>query len=136
MAEQGHILLATDCHRTSQWWPKSLAAWRVEPLDPIELVDAARGQDACIAFYRMWVDYFIDLKEETLLAHSRIGEATVLEIVEDLGIPIIDTQGAFLAHDDPLSLFPFRRHGHYTEEGYRLATESIISSLPAPVRSE
>ena len=84
MAEQGHIVLASDCHRTSQWWPRSLAAWGLEPLDPIELVDVARGQDACIAFYRMWVDYFSELKEETLLAHSRIGEATVLEIVEEL----------------------------------------------------
>jgi hypothetical protein len=84
MAEQGHILLATDCHRTSQWWPRSFAAWGLEPLDPVQLIDVARGQDECVAFYRMWIDYFTELKEETLLAHSRIGEATVPEIVEEL----------------------------------------------------
>ena len=84
MAEQGHILLATDCHRTSQWWPRSFTAWGVEPLDPMQQVDVARGKDECISFYRMWLGYFSELKEETLLAHSRIGEATVQEIVEEL----------------------------------------------------
>ena len=85
MAQQGHILLATDCHRTSQWWPKLVKAWGISPLAPIQLKDVARGQDECIEFYRMWVDYFTQLKDETLLAHSRIGEATVTEIVAELG---------------------------------------------------
>jgi len=47
-------------------------------------VDVARGKDSCIAFYRMFVNYFSALKQETLMAHSRIGEATVPEIVEEL----------------------------------------------------
>jgi glyoxylase-like metal-dependent hydrolase (beta-lactamase superfamily II) len=84
MAEQGHILLATDSHRTAQWWPRSQAAWGVTPLLPMEMQDAAKGQEACVTFYRLWVEYFTALRDETLLAHSRIGEATVAEIVEEL----------------------------------------------------
>ncbi len=84
LAEQGKITLATDCHRSSQWWPRSFAAWGLAPLAPSQLVDVARGQQQCVAFYRMWVDYFRALREETLLAASRIGEATVPEIVREL----------------------------------------------------
>ena len=43
----------------------------------------ARGRDECLAFYQMWIDYFTALREEILIAHSRIGEATVDEIVEE-----------------------------------------------------
>lgn len=84
MSEQGDIVMATDAHRTSQWWIRLFTAWGVEPLDPLQLVDAARGRDECTSFYKMWVDYFSSLREETLQAHSRIGEATVPEIVEEL----------------------------------------------------
>ncbi|MBU2550128.1 MAG: MBL fold metallo-hydrolase [Proteobacteria bacterium] len=84
MAEQGHILLATDSHRTAQWWPRSQAVWGVTPLLPMEMQDAARGREDCVEFYRLWVEYFTTIRDETLLAHSRIGEATVAEIVEEL----------------------------------------------------
>jgi glyoxylase-like metal-dependent hydrolase (beta-lactamase superfamily II) len=84
LAESGYIDLATDCHRTSQWWPRSFAAWGVTPLDPIQLVDVARGRKECSDFYRMWVDYFGTLRDEVLLAHARIGEAAVSEIYEEL----------------------------------------------------
>lgn len=57
----------------------------------------------------------------------------VFEVVNGLEIPIIDTQAAFATHDDPLSLFPFRRYGHYTPEGYRLITGTILDSLPREI---
>lgn len=85
MAEQGYIELATDGHRTSQWWGGTLQVWGLEPLDPVVLIDAARGKDACVAFYRFWVDYYATIKEEILMAHHRIGEATVQEILDELG---------------------------------------------------
>jgi hypothetical protein len=84
MAEAGHVLMATDSHRSSRWWPGFLSGLGLEPLDPVQLVDVAEGKDACIAVYRMWVNYFSALKQETLMAHLRIGEATVPEIVEEL----------------------------------------------------
>lgn len=85
LAENGFIEIATDCRRTSQWLPRLLESWGLEPLDRIQLVDAARGSEECMAFYGMWVDYYTSLKNEVLLAHSRIGEADVFEIVEELG---------------------------------------------------
>jgi hypothetical protein len=44
----------------------------------------AKGPDECIAFLRMWESYYTQLREETLAAHKRIGEATVPEIVQEL----------------------------------------------------
>jgi len=57
----------------------------------------------------------------------------VLEVVSSLGIPLIDIDPVFRAQSDPLSLFPFREPGHYTEPGHRLVSEKvlrIISSKP------
>ena len=84
MAEAGHVLMATDSHRSSRWWHGFLSGQGLEPIDPVELVDVARGKEECTDFYRMWVNYFSALKQETLMAHLRIGEATVPEIVEEL----------------------------------------------------
>ena len=60
------------------------------------------------------------------------GEAKreeVLAIARDLGIPIIDVETAFRATGDPLSQFPFRAPGHYTENGHRLVEETIVRDL-------
>jgi len=83
LAQQGHIRLATDSHRTSQFWPTTLAAWGVELMSPVQGWDVARGGDECVTFYQMWVDYFTTLRDEVLIAHSRIGEATVEEITNE-----------------------------------------------------
>jgi glyoxylase-like metal-dependent hydrolase (beta-lactamase superfamily II) len=85
MAEQGDITVATDCHRTSQFWPENLQAWGLQSLDPLQLIDVARGRDECVAFYQLWEDYFTQLRDETLAAHTRLGEATIEEIVAELG---------------------------------------------------
>lgn len=53
----------------------------------------------------------------------------VLSIVRKLGIPIIDIHEVFASRHDPLSLFPFRLHGHYTAEGYRLVAEAVVPHL-------
>ena len=84
LAGSGHVEMATDCHRSSQWWARSFSAWGCQPLAPIQLVDVARGRDECVAFYEMWVEYFTTLREEVLTAHFRIGEADVHEIAEEL----------------------------------------------------
>ncbi len=51
---------------------------------------------------------------------------TVLTLVHSMGLPIIDMHLAFAAHSDPLSLFPLRWRGHYTEEGHRIVAEELI----------
>jgi len=53
----------------------------------------------------------------------------VKSMVRSLGIPIIDIEDAFMTHPDPIELFPFRFHGHYTPEGYALVSQAIIAYL-------
>jgi len=52
-----------------------------------------------------------------------------LSLAGELGIPVIDIHSAMQAHDDPLSLFPFRRRGHFNEDGYRLIAESALEAI-------
>ena len=35
----------------------------------------------------------------------------------------------FENHEDPLSFFPLRAHGHFTELGYKIITEKVISKI-------
>jgi hypothetical protein len=58
--------------------------------------------------------------------------AKLLTLVNALDIPVIDEQPAFQAHNDPLSLFPFRRFGHYNERGNQIVADTIIRSLSLP----
>jgi hypothetical protein len=53
----------------------------------------------------------------------------VLQLVNGLGIPTIDVQPAFEAHEDPLSLFPFRRFGHYNERGNQIVARALLTFL-------
>lgn len=50
----------------------------------------------------------------------------VLNVAHSLDLPIIDMHLAFAAHPDPVSLFPLRWRGHYTEEGHRMVAEELI----------
>ncbi len=54
----------------------------------------------------------------------------ITNIVKNLDIPIIDiNKELFRKHDDPLSLFPFRKLGHYNEKGYQLVAETIFRKI-------
>ncbi|MBU6480934.1 MAG: hypothetical protein KGS09_10375 [Nitrospirae bacterium] len=53
----------------------------------------------------------------------------VLRIVRDLDLPLIDLHPRFQAQADPLSLFPFRRRGHYNEKGHRVVAEEVLNFL-------
>jgi hypothetical protein len=53
----------------------------------------------------------------------------VLEIVANLKIPVIDLHSVFESHGDPLSLFPFRRSGHYNTDGNRLLAATVLQQL-------
>ncbi|HEX2226027.1 MAG TPA: hypothetical protein VHM64_02730, partial [Candidatus Binatia bacterium] len=59
----------------------------------------------------------------------------VLRFVEELNIPVVDLDRAFQARGDPLSLFPFRRFGHYNEEGNRVVAETVLAQI-APEAKE
>jgi hypothetical protein len=76
--------------------------------------------------------YFLYLPQWERYALPRLvkqNREQVLEIVANLKIPVIDLHSAFESHDDPLSLFPFRRSGHYNTDGNRLLAETILTRL-------
>ena len=66
------------------------------------------------------------LPEESL--HDKI-----LMVARDLEIPTIDLLPAFNVHPDPMSLFPFRAAGHYTESGHRLVADEVLKGIAARV---
>jgi len=54
----------------------------------------------------------------------------VVKLVKNLNIPVIDIhQEVFYNHTDILSLFPFRRHGHYNAKGYSEIAKAIVDSV-------
>ncbi|MCS6926682.1 MAG: hypothetical protein NZ578_12350 [Candidatus Binatia bacterium] len=59
----------------------------------------------------------------------------VLTVVKELELPFTDLHPIFQAHPDPLSLFPFRVEGHYTEEGHRLVAEEVLRTLEEQLTS-
>jgi hypothetical protein len=77
--------------------------------------------------------YFVYLPEWTRykgnLGSAEKQREPVLQIVNDLGIPVIDVHPLFQSHKDPMSLFPFSAPGHYTEEGHRLVAEQVLKAL-------
>ncbi len=54
---------------------------------------------------------------------------SVIALVTSLGISVIDIHPVFQAESDPLSLFPFREPGHYTEKGHLLVAEEVMRKI-------
>ena len=54
----------------------------------------------------------------------------VKEIITELEINLIDlSEEMFEKEKNPKDFFPFRIAGHYTIEGYKLATDIILSKI-------
>jgi len=78
--------------------------------------------------------YFIYLPNWERFAQGDPGiggrqRAQVLGFVNALGLPLIDLLPAFESQDRPLSLFPFRRPGHYNEKGHRLVADEVLKAM-------
>jgi hypothetical protein len=77
--------------------------------------------------------YFVYLPEWARYTKYQSGgklkRDSVLKMVRDLGIRTIDIDPVFRSNGDPLSLFPFRQLGHYTEAGHRLVAETVLRQL-------
>jgi hypothetical protein len=78
--------------------------------------------------------YFIYLPngEQFAQTDSGIGgqrRAQILSYVDSLDLSLIDVLPAFAAQADPLSLFPFKRLGHYNEKGHRLVADEVLKSI-------
>ena len=54
---------------------------------------------------------------------------SVLDLADSLDIRVIDVSEAFALQDDPLSLWPFRRFGHYNEEGYKVVADAVQKAI-------
>ncbi|MBK5281659.1 MAG: hypothetical protein JJE16_06180 [Nitrospiraceae bacterium] len=79
----------------------------------------AWGGTMVFVYLPQWERY-VDVK------YASKDRDTALAVVRSLGMPIIDIHLAFAAHPDPVSLFPLRWRGHYTEEGHRMVAEELI----------
>lgn len=54
----------------------------------------------------------------------------IIELVEELNIPIIDIHKEFfLKQNNPLQFFPFESYGHFTKEGYEKISNLIYSQI-------
>jgi hypothetical protein len=62
-------------------------------------------------------------------ANDEANHARILELARALRISVIDIHSVIKGHDDPLSLYPFRRRGHFNQDGYRLVGETILHSI-------
>ncbi len=52
-----------------------------------------------------------------------------------LDIPVLDIhEKIFKKHSDPLSLFPFRKKGHYNKEGYDLVSREVLKFLNLSIK--
>ena len=58
-----------------------------------------------------------------------LDKAVVIEAVRRLQIPVIDIHEDFLKDNDPLRFFPYRKNGHYNEEGYLMVSRSLAKNL-------
>jgi len=54
----------------------------------------------------------------------------IIKIVEQLEIPVINLhEDFFLRQKKPLEYYPFKKYGHFTEEGYKKITEFIYNKV-------
>ena len=60
---------------------------------------------------------------------SAPGREEVLRATAELGIATLDLCATMRSHEDPLSLFSFRIHGHFNEKGYRLAANEVAEKI-------
>jgi hypothetical protein len=74
---------------------------------------------------------FVYLTGYDSLSRGRVHRhrSEVLEIVQRLGLPLVDTGPLLACLEDPLAVFPHRRSGHYTEDGVRLVADLILAAL-------
>lgn len=106
MAEEGFVELASDSHRSSTFLPARFERWGMEPLDDIQLTDAARGAGQCQAFFSVFEGLFSQLRDTVLEVHRGLGQATIPQIVE--GMQSADNRAMRLKKAMKFERFPSR----------------------------
>jgi hypothetical protein len=90
------------------------------------------GGTLCFVYLPGWASFATPPYPTEVFIHpetDRQWRSQVLAIVNDLHLPLIDLSPAFRADRDPLVFFPFRRMGHYNENGHRFVANGLQSAL-------
>ena len=69
-----------------------------------------------------------DSSEFFTQTHSS-NKQKVVSLISGMDIPVIDTTKDLIQHDDPLSLYFFRNHGHFNIEGNKYIADIILNNL-------
>lgn len=101
--------------------PETIASFRNVLIKTKETVSQWGG--------RLYFVYLSGIKSVSEPAHQEPQRDLVLSIVDELKIPLIDTQQSFLKNENPISLFPFQRPNHYNAMGYKLVADTILQSI-------
>lgn len=78
--------------------------------------------------------YFVYLPAHRTFAYGieHPWRARVLRMAKERGIQTLDLLPAFAALEDPLSMYPFRKNGHYTREGNQFVADEIAKFIELP----
>ena len=88
---------------------------------------SARVQEAGGELKMVYLPAFERYQDES--TPCRQQERLVLAAMSKLGIPVINVAAAFEKNSDPLSFYPLRINGHYTEAGYALVAQAILDEI-------
>lgn len=81
-------------------------------------------------FYFVYLPEYSRYKNKVVSHDGFRRKSEVIEVVKEIGIPVIDIhQMVFAKYDDPLSLFPFRLPRHYNAEGYSEVARAIVEGV-------
>ena len=81
-------------------------------------------------FYFIYIPTFERYDNKTKIINNYKNYVDIIRIIKNLNLPIIDLHKELLVnYKDPLSLYPFRNHGHFTELGYDLVSQTIVEKI-------
>jgi hypothetical protein len=80
--------------------------------------------------------YFVYLPDKERYTSNKahddnyLKRGTVIELIENLNIPVIDVhKDFFMKQNDPLSFYAHRIYGHFNPEGYKKISEFIVEKI-------
>ena len=81
-------------------------------------------------FYFIYMPAYERYDNKIKIINNYKNYVDIIRIIKNLNLPIIDIHKELLVnYKDPLSLYPFRSHGHFTELGYDLVSQTIVEKI-------
>jgi hypothetical protein len=115
-------LEADDLHRGSDLAGRNMAVFGQVLIEAKKSVEMWGGKLEFV-YLPEWARY------TNYTSWGKTQRGAVLAMVRDLGIPLIDIDPIFQRQGDPLSLFPFRRPGHYNETGHEIVANAVLNAI-------